>query len=192
MRRRLIYLGGNEKKPEELGSAQTRVRSPGDYHIQLANIDAQLTLWVNQDLPFGEGKKYDPPEIRNKGEQNLDRITLAKRRAPSANDLEPASLGSLGAQVKVQHLRLWRDTYYTQDQNNADFHIADWAEPQKMEVPPDPRVVTMYVQPGHYLCLGDNSPASSDSRDWGAVPKRLLLGRAMLVYFPFKRAGPIR
>ena len=32
---------------------------------------------------------------------------------------------------------------------------------------------TMYVQPGHYLCLGDNSTASSDSRDWGLVPQRL-------------------
>ena len=53
-------------------------------------------------------------------------------------------------------------------------------------------VKTMYVQPGHYLCLGDNSQQSSDSRDWGLVPNRLLLGRALLVYFPFDRMGPIR
>ena len=44
----------------------------------------------------------------------------------------------------------------------------------------------MYVQPGHYLCLGDNSPASSDSREWGLVPQRLMLGRALIVYYPFK------
>jgi signal peptidase I len=41
------------------------------------------------------------------------------------------------------------------------------------------------VQPGHYLCLGDNSPESSDSRQWGAVPERLMLGRALAVYYPF-------
>ncbi|MFI5107182.1 MAG: S26 family signal peptidase, partial [Terriglobales bacterium] len=34
----------------------------------------------------------------------------------------------------------------------------------------------MYVQPGHYLCLGDNSQQSSDSGDWGVVPHRLMLG----------------
>ena len=51
---------------------------------------------------------------------------------------------------------------------------------------------TLYVQPGHYLCLGDNSQASSDSRDWGLVPERLMLGRALLVYYPFQRAGAIR
>jgi signal peptidase I len=51
---------------------------------------------------------------------------------------------------------------------------------------------TMYVQPGHYLCLGDNSQASADSRDWGLVPERLMLGRALVVYFPLDRIGPIR
>ena len=43
-----------------------------------------------------------------------------------------------------------------------------------------------------YLVLGDNSPASSDSRTWGTVPQRLMLGRALMVYFPFDRFGPIR
>jgi len=52
--------------------------------------------------------------------------------------------------------------------------------------------LTLYVQPNHYLCLGDNSPESSDSRVWGLVPNRLLLGRALLVYYPFGRAGRIR
>jgi len=53
-------------------------------------------------------------------------------------------------------------------------------------------VSTYYVQPGHFLCLGDNSPESSDGRSWGTVPERLLLGRALLVYYPFRRAGRIR
>jgi hypothetical protein len=53
-------------------------------------------------------------------------------------------------------------------------------------------VATFYVQPGHFLCLGDNSPESSDGRAWGLVPQRLLLGRALLVYWPVNRAGRIR
>jgi hypothetical protein len=53
-------------------------------------------------------------------------------------------------------------------------------------------VTTLYVQPDHYLCLGDNSPESSDGRAWGLVPKRLLLGRALAVYFPIGRECRIR
>ena len=48
------------------------------------------------------------------------------------------------------------------------------------------------IYPGHYLCLGDNSTSSSDSRYWGLVPERLMLGRALAVYFPIDRAGLIR
>jgi signal peptidase I len=51
---------------------------------------------------------------------------------------------------------------------------------------------TYHVQPNHFLCLGDNSPESSDGRSWGLVPRRLLLGKALLVYYPFHRAGRIR
>ena len=53
--------------------------------------------------------------------------------------------------------------------------------------------------PDHYFMLGDNSPASSDSRLWGSphpyvavqiddspflVHRKLLLGKAWVVYFP--------
>jgi signal peptidase I len=46
---------------------------------------------------------------------------------------------------------------------------------------------TYYVQPGHYLALGDNSAQSSDSRDWGVVPERLMVGKAVFVFWP----GPL-
>ena len=35
--------------------------------------------------------------------------------------------------------------------------------------------------------LGDNSQASSDSRFWGFVPKPLLIGRAMCIFWPITR-----
>ena len=45
----------------------------------------------------------------------------------------------------------------------------------------------------HYFAMGDNSNHSSDSRDWGAVPQGNIMGRGMLVYWPFRpHFGQIR
>lgn len=48
--------------------------------------------------------------------------------------------------------------------------------------------------PNEYYALGDNSPNSLDSRYWGPVPERTLLGPASVVYWPFTspRFGWIR
>jgi signal peptidase I len=48
------------------------------------------------------------------------------------------------------------------------------------------------VPPNSLFVLGDNSGSSLDGRFWGSVPRRNLVGRAVLVYWPFtKRFGPI-
>lgn len=42
------------------------------------------------------------------------------------------------------------------------------------------------IAPGEYFCLGDNRDNSRDSRYWGTVPRRLIKGRAVLVYWSFE------
>lgn len=37
----------------------------------------------------------------------------------------------------------------------------------------------------HYFAMGDNSPNSADSRMWGFVPEREIIGRAAFIYYPF-------
>jgi signal peptidase I len=45
-----------------------------------------------------------------------------------------------------------------------------------------------YVVPDqHYFAMGDNSYNSLDSRWWGPVPEENLVGRGLLVYWPFNR-----
>jgi signal peptidase I len=171
---------------QKLETKPTSLKQKGTYRVRFANVDERLTVWVDSSLPFGDGVAYE----------------AATERGPRENDLQPANIGVQGAAVGVHHLTLWRDTYYTLRPGDADATVSDWSDPstwgELLHLP----AKTLFVQPGHYLCLGDNSPESSDSRAWGTVPERLLLGRALLVYYPFyapfwplqspvNRVGPI-
>ena len=46
---------------------------------------------------------------------------------------------------------------------------------------------SIHVPEGNYFVLGDNSGSSLDSRYWGYVPRRNLIGRAFLIFWPFHR-----
>lgn len=44
------------------------------------------------------------------------------------------------------------------------------------------------VPPGHYFCMGDNRDHSYDSRFWGMLPRHLIKGRALFIYWSY--GGP--
>jgi len=174
-----IYRRGADGKLRELASRPTPLNQAGSFRLRFANFDERLTLWVNDHLPFSDGIEYASPATRG----------------PAADDLQPVAIGSKGAAVRVQHLQLWRDIYYSYSPvEGADFGFerpdltkpADWGRLRNIPVR------TFYVQPGHYFLLSDNSPAANDSRVSGVVPDTLLMYRAMLRYFPLQRMGWVR
>ncbi len=164
-----ITTANSQDKPEvkELASVKTPVQK-GTYQLRLSDVDERLLLWVNDKLVLPDGVPFESPRDPCPKEWN---------------DLEPAGVGVRGTSAHVEHLRLWRDTYYTTGRGEvSDF---DPANPKKWSNFQHMPVRTLYVQPDHFLCMGDNSPHSADSRQWGTVPRRLLLGKALAVYYPF-------
>lgn len=142
---------------------ECKVNDAGKYKLRFANVDCRLLVWVNDDLVA----EADCAPGTTISEELADSEGYTEE-----NDVKaPASIGARGV-VTIRSIQLYRDIYYTKN-SNGDHAGAN----------------LFYVQPGHYLCLGDNSAQSSDSRKWGTVPERLMLGKAVFVFFPLGRIG---
>ncbi len=48
------------------------------------------------------------------------------------------------------------------------------------------------VPPEHYYVMGDHRTSSNDSRNWGPVPRNQIYGKAVFVYWPPEKLGPIQ
>lgn len=48
---------------------------------------------------------------------------------------------------------------------------------------------TIVVPKGDYYVMGDNRPDSEDSRYWGPVPRKWIIGKAFFTYWPPDRIG---
>jgi signal peptidase I len=57
------------------------------------------------------------------------------------------------------------------------------------ELPFSGELPPVTLEPGQYFVLGDNRPASSDSRSWGPLERDRIVARVIFRYWPFARGG---
>jgi signal peptidase I len=162
---------GSPSRPCKIGA--------GTHELRFANVDCRLWVWVDgKRIDFGTAGEYQPPTKDQEDKFQDMAVDASGREVPKfgvhaegytrVNDeLAPASIGAQGS-VTISNIKLHRDIYYTKQVLPEDHAKAD----------------IYYVHPGHYMCLGDNSAQSSDSRRWGLVPERLMLGKAVFVFYP--------
>lgn len=48
------------------------------------------------------------------------------------------------------------------------------------------------VPPDRFFVLGDHRASSNDSRHWGFLPRANIYGKAVFVYWPLDKMGPVR
>lgn len=92
-----------------------------------------------------------------------------------------------------EHLRISDGQLYINDTRvtitNDTGKIAYSLPPQMESSGPK---TDLTVSQGQYFVLGDNSTDSLDSRFWGCVPAKNVMGRIWLCYWPPQRIGAVR
>lgn len=62
-------------------------------------------------------------------------------------------------------------------------------EPYVSAIVDDGRDMTVTLKETEYFVLGDNRPASSDSRSWGPLDEKYIIGRTLVRVLPIKEFG---
>ena len=161
---------------DESPRARTPVRGRGRWSVVFANVDDELSLFVDgRPMPFDRpplwSRSIDAAEARLPDDRPAEPGETAPR------DLAPAGITAVGADIRVADLRLLRDVYYI-GALDVGARPGELIERERLEFP---------LEAGQFFVLGDNSAASKDSRMWLTghhVDRELLIGRALVIFWP--------
>lgn len=104
-----------------------------------------------------------------------DRIVYEGKKLYVNGQLVPQTPGSSYA-VQQDGEILYEAARYTERLDGVEHDIL-------LSPRPDHGTVDRVVPPGHYFVMGDNRDHSNDSRYWGLVSERHLVGKAFLIWF---------
>ncbi len=122
-------------------------------------------IWVSQ---------VDQQFVVALDDQPIVQVPFDRKSRVQERSETPAAIGAKGLGLVLEHLRLYRDVYYSR--------------------PPDCDPARGFEKPwklgaDEYYVLGDNSLVSHDSRNWDGPPgvnRNLLLGKPFVLMYPMK------
>jgi len=193
-------------------TGQTNLKGAGKYHIEYVNADDRINLWINNKLI-----EFDAAEYIRTG---IPVPTYSAVDAGDAEPVGIAAQGADLSVTRIKVLRDIYYTSvkgYNQgnianetNENNIDrieFYQRNpesWNGPQAVSFFKKKKGQTEPMfrledsdnsAQDQFLPMGDNSPRSMDGRVWPGpnfVERDLLIGRAMLVYWPHTLNKPIK
>ena len=112
-------------------------------------------------------------------------------------------VGLPGDRVRILHRQVFvngqvleepfvHHTYLDQLRPGDDFplgtsdYLRGMTTPWSDELPDHVKDGELVVPPGHYFVMGDNREQSWDSRFWGFVPRELVTGRPLIIYWSYE------
>jgi len=197
-------LDGN---PVDAPKGQTNLKGAGKYKIEFVNADDRLNLWVNEKLVEFDGAQFsrtgipvptyspnDPGDAEPIGvgavgaEMTVTRLKVLRdiyytsvhgpRNAIDRTELDNETNVDFNQILTIQqNPDMWDDPAVVKffemkkGQTEPMFKLLDSDDPAKDQ----------------FLPMGDNSPSSLDGRVWPGpnyFERDLLIGRAMLIYWP--------
>jgi signal peptidase I len=212
------FVSDDHQKTATRPTATTGVRGTGRYNLRLSNVDHQMLLWVNGEVVKFDGPTtYDPdgvtdlPAPRFSDEDPLDMapagvgsrgaaleissLKIYRDKYYIASDDEPWTVGDTNDYSKPVMI-------YGGASNDegatiqAIFSNPELWNPERSNLfaLDNRRHVEFPLEEDQFLPLGDNSPQSSDARFWPDhhyVERDLLIGKALLIYWPHTWNRPI-
>lgn len=201
-----------QKQAVETPTAQTNLKGPGKYHIEYINADDHIHLWINNRLIEFDAADYsragipvptysmespgdaEPVGVGAKGlEVSLDRIKVVRDiYYTSAN----GDLGQYSLENETEQDSNLIEQYHRNPEAWSNDKVIKFFQLKKGATQP-----MFELKKGatpaedQFLPMGDNSPKSLDGRVWLGpkfVERDMLIGRAMLIYWPhMKKNVPV-
>ena len=127
-----------------------------------AGADPQPATCGNANQGAGHGQACDQPTSR-----------------PSAQTFVKRVVAGPGDVIRIISGHVYRNGVLERDAYTIPCGTGPWCTfPTPIKIPA-----------GDYFMMGDNRPASDDSRFWGPVPNAWIIGVAFLTYWPPNRIG---
>lgn len=131
--------------------------------VRVQNVSMQPTLYEGEFVLVSKLSYWV-------GEPKIGDVIVFHAPTEPGEDFIKRVIGTPGDTVKVQDGKVFVNSYRLDEPYIADVprYEGEWSVPE-----------------GQLFVLGDNRNQSSDSHRWGFVPEDTLVGKAVLIYWPF-------